>query len=207
MRNAPAPRRALHSIWLRRLRRAALPAAGILAVGVVLAACGGPSTPGVATGSTTTSTSAASSSTGGTQGTGLLAYATCMRSHGIANFPEPGGSGGFNKRLIVSALESVSAATATRAQNDCSHVLPPGEDLGGQTLKPVTVQDQRYYLRAVACMRTHGFPTFPDPIFSGGGVSLPPMPSINTQSSQYTQAQQLCTQLIPKGLPDSGQGR
>ena len=75
------------------------------------------------------------------------------------------------------------------AQNDCSHLIPAGEGLGGQNAKPVTTEDQHYYLRAVACMRSHGFPTFPDPIFSGGSVSLPPTPSINTQSPQYAQAQ------------------
>jgi hypothetical protein len=130
-----------------------------------------------------------------------------MRSHGVANFPDPSSSGGFNdKQAVVSALEAVSAAVATAAQSACGHLIPAGEGLGGQTVRPVTVADQQFYLKAVSCMRSHGFPDFPDPIFSGGGVSLPPTPSINTQSPQYSRAAQVCKKLIPAGLPDSGNG-
>lgn len=75
------------------LRRAALTTIGLIVVGVAIAACGGPSTQGVATGSATTIT-ARPSAGGKTQATGLLPYASCMRSHGVANFPDPGGNGG-----------------------------------------------------------------------------------------------------------------
>ncbi|HEV3186515.1 MAG TPA: hypothetical protein VGZ04_00545 [Acidimicrobiales bacterium] len=193
---------------LERMRRTALLTVGMLAVGVTLAACGGPATPGVATGSTTTTTSTLSSSSGAPQGTGILAYSACMRAHGVTNFPDPGANGGIdNKQAVVNAMKSVSVAIGNAAQKDCAHVLPAGEGLGGQDVKPITTQDQQYYLRAVACMRTHGFPNFPDPIFSGGTIRIPPTPSINTNSSQYVQARDLCTKLIPAGLPDSGNGR
>ena len=194
-----APRRLL------RVRRVALLTVGLLAVGVTLSACGGPTTPGVATGSSTTTTTASPSSGGGSSGTGLLAYSSCMRAHGVSNFPDPVANGRFDdKRAVVSALESVSTAIGNAAQKVCAHVLPPGQGLGGPVPKPITIQDQQYYLRAVACMRSHGFPTFPDPIFSGGSISLPPTPSVNTTSPQYAQAKAACTKLIPAGLPDSG---
>jgi hypothetical protein len=188
-------------------RRAALVTVGAFAVGLTLAACGGPAALGVATGSsTTTTTSVSSSSSGASQGTGILAYSSCMRAHGVTNFPDPGAGGSIdNKRAVGNALEAVSTSVANAAQKACSHVLPPGEGPGGQIPKPITVQDQKYYLRAVACMRTHGFPTFPDPIFSGGKISLPPTFSINTNSPQYAQAKATCTRLIPAGLRPSGQ--
>lgn len=45
----------------------------------------------MATNSTTTTSPSAD---GGTQATGLLAYAACMRSHGVPNFPDPSFSRG-----------------------------------------------------------------------------------------------------------------
>jgi hypothetical protein len=188
------------------MRHAALLTLGVLVVGVTLAACGSPATPGVATGSTsTTTTTAAGTPSGkGTQ-TGLLAYSSCMRAHGVTNFPDPTSGGGLNdKAAVVNALEAVSAAIADAAQKDCAHVLPAGEGLGGQIVQPVTAKDQQYYLKAVACMRSHGFPTFPDPVFTGTNVSFAITPSVNTHSAQYANANRICRKLIPAGLPDSG---
>jgi hypothetical protein len=171
---------------------------GILAIGLTVAACGAsPSAPRAATGTTS-----ANSSAGGKTGlSSLVAYSSCMRSHGVPNFPDPSGSGGIPKPAVVSALGAVSNAQATAAQNDCAHVLAPGESLGGQTVQTVTAQDQRYYLNAVACMRSHGFSNFPDPVFSGGSVSLSIPPSIDQNSAQFHHAAQICTKLIPAGLP------
>jgi hypothetical protein len=54
-------------------------------------------------------------------------------------------------------------------------------------------------------MRSHGITSFPDPVFSGGGVSFPaPLPNIDTSSPQFTRARQICQRLIPAGLPYSG---
>ena len=194
--------------WRRRMRRAAVMAGGVLAVGVVVAACGGgPSTPGVATGSTTTTTTTTGPSAGGnTHATGLLAYSSCMRSHGVPDFPDPTSSGGIPKQGVISAQRAVSTSQVTAADNHCAHLLPAG-GLSGQASRTVTVQDQQYYLNAVACMRAHGITNFPDPVFSGGGVSFSITPSgIDTKSPQFIRANQICRKLIPAGLPDSGSG-
>jgi hypothetical protein len=205
MRYTPQQKSELGLRWRRRLRRAAVMAGGVLAVGVVVAACGGgPSTPGVATGSTTTT--ASPSAGGSTQRAGLLAYSSCMRSHGVPNFPDPTSSGGIPKQGVVSALQAVSKSQVTAAQTACQHLLPAG-GLSGQTVQPITAQDQQYYLNAVACMRAHGITNFPDPVFSGGGVSFSIGHSgIDTNSPQFIQANQTCRKLIPAGLPDSGSG-
>jgi hypothetical protein len=189
-----------------RLRRAAFMTAGVLSVGVAVAACGGgPSTPGVATGSTTAS--ARSSGGGSTHATGLLAYASCMRSHGVANFPDPTGSGGLPKESVIRAQAAVSRPQAEAAQNACVDLLPAGGSLSGQPSHTVTAQQQQYYLHAAACMRSHGITNFPDPTFSGGSVSFPIPASIDTTSGRFTQARQTCTKLIPAGLPySSGSG-
>jgi len=192
--------------WRRRLRRAAVMTGGVLAVGVAVAACGGPSTPGVATGSRTTT--APSSSVGGSaQGTGLLAYSSCMRSHGVPSFPDPSSSGEIPKQGVISAEGAVSTSQVTAADSHCAHLLPAGGSLSGRPSQTITVQDQQYYLRAVACMRSHGITDFPDPVFSGGRVSFSIAASgIDDRSTQFTRANQTCRKLIPAGLPDSGSG-
>jgi hypothetical protein len=189
-----------------RLHRAALLTAGILAVGVAIAACGSPSSPVVATGSTTTTTSTtlATSPAGGGRGApSLLAYASCMRTHGVPNFPDPAGKGGIPKPALVTALKAVSNSQAQAASKDCQDLLPSG-GLSGQPVQTIPVQDQQDYLRAVACLRSHGITNFPDPVFSGGSVHFSIPPSINTDSTQFKQAQLICQKLIPAGLPDSG---
>jgi hypothetical protein len=190
----------------RGLLRSAWVTAGAVVAGIAAAACGGsPSTQGVAAGPTTTA-SASRPPGSGTQGTGLLAYSSCMRSHGVPYFPDPASSGQIPKEAVVSAFQRVSNSEAEAAQNDCRHLLPPGGSLSGQAYHPVTAQDQRDYLKAAACMRSHGIAGFPDPTFSGGNVNLHIPSSIDTNSTQFDQARQICQKLIPRGLPYSGSG-
>jgi hypothetical protein len=132
----------------------------------------------------------------------LVAYASCMRSHGVVHFPDPEGSGGIPKSLVIPAAREVSATRFRAAGDACSHLLPAG-GLGGQGSQTITVADEQDYLMAAACMRAHGFSNFPDPSFSNGNVSLDIPSGIDTHSTQFTQAAQTCTKLIPKGLPYS----
>ena len=84
----------------RRLRAAASPAVAFLVLiglGMLAAGCGGsPSGTGVAQLTTTTgnSTTTNSSSTGGSKEGNPTAFSSCMRSHGVPNFPDPKVSGG-----------------------------------------------------------------------------------------------------------------
>ncbi len=188
------------------LRRGALMTAAALAVAVCVAACGGgASTPGVASGSSITTT-ANPSAAGSTQATELVAYASCIRSHGVPNFPDPTDSGGIPKDGVIRAFRAVSDSQAEAAQNDCRHLLPAGGSLSGQSSHSVTAQDQQDYLKAAACMRSHGITNFPDPIFSGGTVSFHEPSGIDTHSTQFTRARQTCQKLIPARLPYSGSG-
>lgn len=191
-----------------RRHRAAIRAAGILAAGVAagvaVAACGGgPSTSGAAGGSTTTAASGPAAG-GHTGATGLLAYASCMRSHGVPSFPDPGGSGGIPKQGVISAERAVSNSQVSTAANACADLLPAGGSLSGQPSRTVTAQQHQYYLSAAACMRSHGFANFPDPTFAGGIVNFPVPASIDTSSRPYAEAVHTCQKLIPAGLPYSG---
>ncbi len=180
--------------------------AGAIAIGVAVTACGaGPSTPGVATVPTTTAATSPSAAAS-THATGLLAYASCMRTHGVANFPDPTGSGGIPKEAVIRAFRAVSHSQAEAAQNNCEPLLPAGGSLSGEASQPVTAQDQQDYLNAAACMRSHGVANFPDPTFSNGTVSFDEPSGLDTHSAQFTRAAHTCRKLIPAGLPDSGSG-
>lgn len=175
--------------------KASLLAIGLIAAGTSLTACGGGSS---------TPNAGAGSASGGTQGSGLLAYSSCMRAHGVPNFPDPKSNGGIDdKRAVIAALSAVSSSQANKAQNACQHLLPPGGSLSGQPTQQITAQDQQDYLHAAACMRSHGIIDFPDPTFSGGSVSFNIPASIDTTSTQFVQAQHTCQELIPAGLPYS----
>jgi len=172
----------------------------VAAFSLLAAGCGGASSPAVAT--VSTSTSSARQAATGTHATGLVAFASCMRSHGVPNFPDPTASGGIPKPAVVSAFEKVSQSQGARAQNACNHLLPAG-GLSGQAVQTITPQDRQDYLKAAACMRSHGFPNFPDPKFQNNDAHVNIPASINQSSSGFTSAATLCTKLIPAGLPGS----
>jgi hypothetical protein len=127
-----------------------------------------------------------------------LAFSRCVRAHGVPDFPDPSANGqasASSKQVLASNPGSPAAVRA------CVHLLPIGH---GQT-GGLTAQQQQDYLRAVACMRSHGIASFPDPVFSGGSVSFPIPSSIDTSSERFTQARQTCARLIPAGLPYSSE--
>ncbi len=102
--------------------------------GFGLSACASPSTPGVATGSTTaTSTVVNSSDHGSTSASGLLAFSSCVRSHGVPKFPDPASIGGIPKETAQQL--GVNQSKLQAAESDCTHLLLAGGTLSG-TNKP-----------------------------------------------------------------------
>jgi len=69
--------------------------------------------------------------------------------------------------------------------------------------EPITDQDQTDYLKAAQCMRAHGVPEFPDPVFANGGVHFTAPAGLDTHSPQVLRAEATCRRLIPQGLPYS----
>jgi hypothetical protein len=161
------------------------------AAALLTAACGGSS-------SSTSAGSGGAPSAGGSAHTVTpLAFARCVRAHGVPNFPDPDSSGNFNKQVLRQL--GVSDARLRAAEAPCGDLAPGGQQA------PLTAQQQQDYLRAAACMRAHGITVFPDPVFSGGGVRFPSPPAgVATSSPQFVHARQTCERLIPAGLPYSG---
>lgn len=100
-------------------------------------------------------------------------------------------------------MEAAGNQTAQAAQTACNHLLPSG-GLSGQPAQTIPDQDQQDYIRAAACMRSHGVPNFPDPIFSNGSVRFDIPSGVNIDSPAVASARKTCEQMIPAGLPDSG---
>lgn len=124
---------------------------------LLAAACGSSAGGRVAQLGSTTTSNSATLSAASTQEDALLAFAACMRSHGVANFPDPDGNGVFPKhqlaRLAASSLGFVPAHKA------CEHLLPnAGQPTQAQVQQAWS--DMRSFAR---CMRSHGVTNWPDP--------------------------------------------
>ena len=123
-----------------------------------------------------------------------FAFARCMRSHGIPGWPDPDSHGFFDKSKLRPLGLSVSRVRALE-EGPCNIPLPSPQ---AYTITPA---DRADYLRAAACMRSHGFPDFPDPTFPNNDVRLTIPSSIDTNSPKFKSAATTCTKLIRPGLP------
>ncbi|HKS46209.1 MAG TPA: hypothetical protein VJT49_14075 [Amycolatopsis sp.] len=110
-------------------------------------------------------TGAAGGGTPGTSsaagGSGMLAYSKCMRTEGVADFPDPNAQGkidlGSNQKF------DPNSATFKAADAKCKKMLP---DNGNASPAPaVSGEAQINYAK---CMRANGVPKFPDPNAEGG---------------------------------------
>jgi hypothetical protein len=148
-----------------------LPAALLAAIAVLIAACGA-------------THPNAGPPAGQTPYQQALAYAHCMRAHGDPGFPDPNSQGLFPHPA------GSQYASATRA---CGHLLP------AQRLTPAEKrQHVAQALKFAACMRTHGYPDFPDPIVSSGGTAVGfGFSGIDTSSPQFHRAWQACRSYEP----------
>ncbi len=207
-----APRNHRSPDTTRPPRRAAWVPAALLLAAALLAGCGGGSpNGGVASlgthGSTSrSSTSAAASASEGHEASPAsqaVAYTSCMHSHGVPNFPEPHVSehgGGVSIKMAVPAGVGQNPRFKS-AEEACRKLLPGG---GPDSQAPLTPAQQEQYLRAAACIRSHGVPNFPDPTFSGGGVHIEHQ-KLNESSPAFKAAVHDCESLIPGGVHgDSG---
>jgi hypothetical protein len=130
--------------------RVANSALAVAAVSLLVAGCGAG-----ASRSTTTAASAARTA---------LAFAHCMRSHGVPGFPDPDSAGVIPKRQIEGL--GLSASQMRAAESPCVHLLPNG-GLGPQQTPQQTRTRVADALAFARCVRARGFPSFPDPTNQG----------------------------------------
>lgn len=119
--------------------------------------------------------------------TGGQTYAACMRSHGVANFPDSGPPEGVD----------LSSPQFQSAQQACRSLQPGGSTTQGNgALSP---QQREHLLKFAICMRSHGVPNFPDP--SSQGLSPD---GVDIHSPQFQSAQEACKSLLPNNGSGSG---
>ncbi len=167
----------------RSLRRAGALAVVAAAVAVLTAACGG-----------SPSSSAGSASTGSATYRAELAFAQCMRTHGVPNFPDPNPSGGFS---VSGQLNGNPSGPAAQAHNACRHLLPSGSATTGTG--SVTQAQLNQALKIAQCLRAHGEPNFPDPAVVNGSLNFTVQPGV-LGSARFQAAVKACRSLIPKGV-------
>jgi hypothetical protein len=128
----------------------------------------------------------------------LVLFSECMRAHGLPSFPDPvqnGNGVGLQIRGGPGAggLKPDSPAFQT-AQKACAHLLPNG----GRPPGPMSAAQQQRFLNYAKCLRTHGVPSFPDPVFSGGGVQVRiGGPGVDPSSPAFKTAQKACQSMLP----------
>jgi hypothetical protein len=168
---------------------------------MLVSGCGGSSSPDVAavgtattsatsTTSTTTANNSASSGSS-TQLHGAVAFARCMRAHGVQNFPDPDSHGNFPP-LSQQAL-AVSKQTSLTAQQACEHLLLSS---GGNATPQQRQQRIAFGVKVAQCLRAHGYPNFPDP--TGQGQELPP--GLDPNSPQFQTTEAACEKQAQKAL-------
>jgi hypothetical protein len=129
----------------------------VVGLAVGLAACGSSGN----SSSNSTSTSGARHTQVGARA--AFAFARCMRSHGVPGFPDPTTSA-FKFALTPSSGNARSPSFHS-AVSACRHLLPDG---GPSNDTPARRQARIAAGLAFArCLRTHGFPNFPDPTSTG----------------------------------------
>jgi hypothetical protein len=97
-----------------------------------------------------------------------LAFARCMRDNGV-DMPDPvaGGAPGGGGGTIAVGGDGIDAKKMQAAFEACQKFL--GSAGGSATQIDPAMQDKM--LKFAGCMRDHGI-DFPDPVISGGGVSM-----------------------------------
>jgi hypothetical protein len=157
--------------------------------------------------------SSSPSSSGGTDASASSAYgkslqfASCMRSHGVPNFPDPkaNGAGVLKVQSTGGNTEvngvSVNGPAFQGAMQACKSDLP-----NGGKPQPLSESRRNAMLAFSACMRRHGLPNFPDPTFNDGqaGLIFRRSSGIDPNSPAFQAAQKACASDLTRGaLPGS----
>jgi hypothetical protein len=169
-----------------RCRRPLIPtfivAAG--AVAMLAAGCGAGSSP---TSSANRPTAAA------TVGKQFVAFAVCMRSHGVPDYPDPQISSSANHtQVTISPGNADPNSPAFKSADHACHNLMPN---GGMPVN--SAQDQAQDLTFADCMRAHRVANFPD-ADRDGAFTLPS--TMSQQAPQFQRATKACANVEPSSL-------
>jgi hypothetical protein len=127
-----------------------------------------------------------------------LAFARCMRSHGVHNWPDPERNGQFDKTKTTLQRLGVLQSQLQTAQRACQHLYPNS----GQSPQSQDQQLMNAMFNYARCLRAHGVPHWPDPLAESdpGQPNTPGfprnMPNINQNAPQVKHAMKNCQHLM-----------
>jgi hypothetical protein len=169
--------------------------AALAGLGLLASACGGSSSEGVAEVETTTTTTT-DGSTSSSSSADPAAYAACMRSNGVHEFPDPDSSGRF---LFNEGPVDPESDRFRAAREACRELEPPES-----APSPAEQAAERERMVAfAACMRENGLPTFPDPE-PDGSLMINRDSDLEPDSPQFKAAEQACEEFTPGRNPGDG---
>jgi hypothetical protein len=126
-----------------------------------------------------------------------LAYANCMRSRGVPDFPDPNSQGEFQLRPSVRVENGgptpvgdliPSSPAFQAAERACG----PFGSAGRQVTAAQEEQAFQAALTAAACMRANGVPNYPDPKLIDGSIDQEFNGKFNPGSPAFQQAARKC---------------
>ncbi len=125
-----------------------------------------------------------------------LAFAACMRAHGVSDFPDPR-DGGFSEEggptaVIVNGV----ALKEGRAQLETAHGAGQRHVMSSAWTTAPNPQLQRAADAYAACMRSDEFPNFPDPQVKPHAIQVAPPPGTQVGSPLFASAQRACRSLM-----------
>jgi hypothetical protein len=132
-----------------------------------------------------------------TQQSGTVGFTHCLRSHGIAKFPDPGSSGAIPKVSLQQL--GVSSAQFQSAQSACRQYLPNGGRAPDRAEQQAVAQTSVKFAR---CVRAHGVRNFPDPA-ADGRIPDPASVGIDQGSRQFEAANTACARYRPPYMPSN----
>jgi len=146
--------------WLSVLLTAAAVIATV-GLALVVAACSGGSGPSSAGSGPPGAGGSANPPPASSQ---VLAFALCMRSHGVPKYPEPNSSNTMPNGLPKVGPQhlAVTMSEFQAALGACGHLLPNG----GQATQSAAHQLLSDGLKFARCVRSHGVLNWPDPTHS-----------------------------------------
>lgn len=176
-------------------------AAVAAALALVASGCGAAGSPSGVANVTTTTGAATSASSPQSRQAAAVAYSRCMRSNGVAGFPDPPTASGDGHAFKDAVAHIASSDPHFNAgQRACAHLLPSGAGISTQNAAQQRAQLANE-LSFARCMRSHGLARFPDPTAQGElSVAMVVAQGINVNSPQVLRVVQACLPASHGGL-------
>ena len=172
----------------------------LIALALVVAACGGESDDTVASLEDTTVTTVESDASEADSEQILLEFAECMRDNGVPDFPDPTLDADGNIRPFGNGRGQgdlgVDRDTLQAAQAECTPII---EDLALNFLRANRDQIQDQLYEFAECMRDEGIemgdPDFSQGPLAGGG----PFGDLDTEDPEFQEAAETCSEVFGAG--------